>query len=1371
MPLLDPDTKTEAAVAFPSVEERTPVVPPSRLADLEHPWLGLESFREETRAYFFGRDVEIAEIYLRLRSHPLLVLYGRSGLGKTSILRAGLLPRLTAASHRPAIHRLDYSNKRVEPAEQLLLLLFISPQNEDEWRYESALLRAREWATELREKLGFDLPSDSASWLWLRLHWSRQPPTTTHLILDQFEEVFTLGAQRPGAEHELRDALAILLQGMIPAPISELIAKHDSFLDQFDTDSTPVRVVLALRDDYVYALNRWKRVLPALGQNNFELGALRGPAALDAVFKPGELRCHYDGQVREENEVETGMPPIVTPETAKRIVRFVAKKGEDTAIEEIEAVPPILSLLCRELNERRFTEPGASAQTPAEQITFSESDADVETIIKSFYERCVTRRPEAVRIFIEEELVSYSGARLAQDEKSILSCFEKGWKTPGAADGRRAPGYSDPAKARNCLEDLVNQRLLTSLGGDNPSYELIHDLLAAVVEKSRLTREAVAQTERLRLEQAAQRRRLRRTAAVACALAVTLIATICGGYYFFFQPHAWYYRDFAKHNGFAIGIAHISESEASRLPVSFRLIHKGIVRDGWKLHWKPAFRVEAVNGFLELTTNHSVLPYLWKGESESEGAQDSKPGEKGEQLGLETVCQWEFVSTTKNEIIYERALDRTGRMVYALIYSPPGSALPSASPPASGLPSAALPGSGLPSAALPGSGLPSAAATGSGLPADAPGSGLTYTSLRRSGLSSTRLARFVGPNGFPQLQRDSAAEFVEIHYDEAGWEDRVMYLDGKGLPAAGPDSAFGQEMHHNDLGQLTCVLSLDADGHRMIDDAGNSGMQPKYDEKGYEIEATSVDTDLKPRPVKDGWVINKHQYDEFGRPCRLTYHDVNGEPVLSKKGGYHGWQAGYDEHGNQTVVTYLGLDRKPMLIAEGYATFKSRYDSRGNETQRNYYGVSGEPVLSKEDGYHGWQAEYDKQNRQTVVTYLGLDGKPMLVADGYATFKSSYDSRGNKTGQNYYGAKGEPVLSKKNGYHGWQAECDEHGNQTVVTYLGLDGKPMLGADGYATFKSSYDSRGNKAGQSYYGVNGEPVSSKEDGYHGWQAEYDKLNRQTVVTYLGLDGKPMLSADGYATFKSSYDSGNNKTRENYYGVNGEPVLSKKGGYHGWQADYDERGNQTVVTYLGLDGKPILVADGYATFKSSYDSRGNEIRRNYYGVTDEPVLKRNGYHGWQAEYDDQNQATVATYLGLDGKPILVADGYATFKFSYDSRGNKTGQNYYGVKGEPVLSKEDGYHGWHTEYDGQNRQTVVTYLGLDGKPMLGADGYATFKSSYDSRGNKTGQNYYGVNGEPVLSKENGYHGWQADYDDHDQVTGVTYLGLDGKPLLLPAH
>ena len=42
-----------------------------------------------------------------------------------------------------------------------------------------------------------------------------------------------------------------------------------------------------------------------------------------------------------------------------------------------------------------------------------------------------------------------------------------------------------------------------------------------------------------------------------------------------------------------------------------------------------------------------------------------------------------------------------------------------------------------------------------------------------------------------------------------------------------------------------------------------------------------------------------------------VFHGVNGEPVVSKKNGYYGWEAQYDEHGNQTVLTYLGKDGKP----------------------------------------------------------------------------------------------------------------------------------------------------------------------------------------------------------------------------------------------------------------------------------------------------------------------------------------------------------------------------------------------------------------------------------------------------------------------------
>ena len=60
--------------------------------DRENPWPGLESFEENARAFFHGRDHEAAALLNHVLDAPVTVLYGRSGLGKTSLLRAGLFP-------------------------------------------------------------------------------------------------------------------------------------------------------------------------------------------------------------------------------------------------------------------------------------------------------------------------------------------------------------------------------------------------------------------------------------------------------------------------------------------------------------------------------------------------------------------------------------------------------------------------------------------------------------------------------------------------------------------------------------------------------------------------------------------------------------------------------------------------------------------------------------------------------------------------------------------------------------------------------------------------------------------------------------------------------------------------------------------------------------------------------------------------------------------------------------------------------------------------------------------------------------------------------------------------------------------------------
>ena len=101
--------------------------------DPQQPWLGLDSFSEATREHFHGRDEEIAELARRVQRKPLTVLFGQSGLGKTSILRAGLVPRLRPEGYCPVYLRVDYGPDAPPPAEQLKQAVFRATQGAGQW--------------------------------------------------------------------------------------------------------------------------------------------------------------------------------------------------------------------------------------------------------------------------------------------------------------------------------------------------------------------------------------------------------------------------------------------------------------------------------------------------------------------------------------------------------------------------------------------------------------------------------------------------------------------------------------------------------------------------------------------------------------------------------------------------------------------------------------------------------------------------------------------------------------------------------------------------------------------------------------------------------------------------------------------------------------------------------------------------------------------------------------------------------------------------------------------------------------------------------------------------------------------------------------
>src|SRR5215813_11838988 len=90
------------------VSSRVAAGDPSRL-DPQNPWPGLAAYDEAASNFFHGRDEEARELLRLIQLAPLTVVYGKSGLGKTSLLQAGLFPLLRTEHFLPVYVRLDFS--------------------------------------------------------------------------------------------------------------------------------------------------------------------------------------------------------------------------------------------------------------------------------------------------------------------------------------------------------------------------------------------------------------------------------------------------------------------------------------------------------------------------------------------------------------------------------------------------------------------------------------------------------------------------------------------------------------------------------------------------------------------------------------------------------------------------------------------------------------------------------------------------------------------------------------------------------------------------------------------------------------------------------------------------------------------------------------------------------------------------------------------------------------------------------------------------------------------------------------------------------------------------------------------------------------
>jgi serine/threonine protein kinase len=253
----------------------------------ESPYAGLSSFQENDANRFFGRNREIAALVTRIADQPLMAVVGPSGAGKSSFVRAGLVPVLKRSGEaweslviRPGRHPLAALASIVAP------LVSSSTTIEEDIHAQNALVQ-RLYAE----------PGYVGSVLRSR---ARRSKRKILLFIDQFEELYT---QVPDARERM--AFTACLSGIA------------------DDATSPIRVVLSIRSDFLDRVTEDERFMGELNQGLFFLTTPGREGLRDALVQPAEMAGY---QFESPAMVQDMLQHLESTQGALPLLQFAASK-------------------------------------------------------------------------------------------------------------------------------------------------------------------------------------------------------------------------------------------------------------------------------------------------------------------------------------------------------------------------------------------------------------------------------------------------------------------------------------------------------------------------------------------------------------------------------------------------------------------------------------------------------------------------------------------------------------------------------------------------------------------------------------------------------------------------------------------------------------------------------------------------------------------------------------------------------------------------------------------------------------------------------------------------------------------------------------
>lgn len=278
------------------------------------PFLYLNSFSEADAQYFFGRTKAIEALTSRVATHRLLVVHGRSGVGKSSLLRAGMAQSSGA--------RLYYSLCVRFIADPLRALEEAIERAIESWDVHHSPVY-RHSSARFEPSFGrvstttLSAPQSRLEQQLLELQ--NLTGRTILLIFDQFEELFVLLTSE-----EQRRFLSVL---------------HTLYAQA----ALKLRVVLVVREEFLGELDRLRDLFPSVLSNSYYVSALTLDEAREALVGPlNTLGISYEQTWVDAVLHDLGQhgiePALLQIVASKLYQRCFVEQGQPITLEAYQAI-------------------------------------------------------------------------------------------------------------------------------------------------------------------------------------------------------------------------------------------------------------------------------------------------------------------------------------------------------------------------------------------------------------------------------------------------------------------------------------------------------------------------------------------------------------------------------------------------------------------------------------------------------------------------------------------------------------------------------------------------------------------------------------------------------------------------------------------------------------------------------------------------------------------------------------------------------------------------------------------------------------------------------------------------------------------------